>query len=290
MDIGMCYIFSSIFNCAILIPDYIGHGISSSITHPYIHAESLGQTSLDIIRAYIDYANITPHATPANRNVVILGYSEGGYASVALHKKIQESNCDIKVIKTYAGAGPYDVENFVKEILMQDRDLSSYSISSYLWVLSTYINYSAYMKDYGQIFSEADNKILKNSNYALGYLVNYPISLNPQNLFRPEFTGAILNGEDAGFSKIIKDNTLINFVPSDSLILFHSEADSWVYVSNTNNAYSRMKSRGAPVRREIIPGKENKDHGDAAAEFLQSSVYNIFATQIFTSEYQAPWN
>ncbi|MDR1341076.1 MAG: hypothetical protein LBK58_13630 [Prevotellaceae bacterium] len=285
MDIGMCYIFSSIFNCAILIPDYIGYGISSSTMHPYIHAESLGQTSLDIIRAYIDYTNITPHATPANRNVVILGYSEGGYTSVALHKKIQESNYDINVVKTYAGAGPYDVENFVKEVLLQDRELSSNSISSYLWVLSTYISYSAYVKDYGQIFSEADNEILVNSNYALGYLAKYPINLNPQNLFRPEFIDAILNGEDTKFSEIIKANTLINFVPSDSLILFHSEADSWVYVSNTNNAYSKMKSKGAPVRREIIPMEENKDHDDAISEFLQSTIFNVFTTQVFTSKY-----
>jgi hypothetical protein len=282
MDIGICYIFSSIFNCVILIPDYIGHGISSHTVHPYIHAESLGQTSLNIIRAYIDYTNITPNATPANRNVVILGYSEGGYTSVALHKKIQESNYGVNVVKTYAGAGPYDVENFVKEVLMKDEDLSSNSISSYLWVLSTYINYSAYIKDYERIFSEADNKILRNSNYALGYLVNYPINLNPQNLFRPEFIDTVLNGKDTKFSEIIKDNTLVNFVPSDSLILFHSEADSWVYVSNTNNAYNKMKNKGAPVRREIIPVEENRDHGDAITEFFQSTIFNIFATQIFS--------
>jgi hypothetical protein len=154
-----------------------------------------------------------------------------------------------------------------------------------LWVLSTYINYSDYEKAYDRIFSEEDNGILRNNNYVLGYLAQYPMNLNPQNLFRPEFIDTILNDKDAKFNEIIKDNTLTDFVPLDSLILFHSEADSWVYVSNTNNAYDKMKNKGAPVRREIIPVEENKDHGEAVIEFLQSTLFNAFATRVFTSTY-----
>jgi hypothetical protein len=281
MDIGLCYIFAAIFKCAILIPDYIGHGISLSTEHPYIHAESLGQTSLDIIRAYIDYTKITPNAMPANKNIVVLGYSEGGYASVALHKKIQETASDINVLKTYAGAGPYDIEHFIKEVLSQNSDLSDYSISSYLWVLSTYKTYAGYSQTYDRIFSDADNEILKNSNYSLGYLAQYPINRNPQNLFREEFIDTILNDKDTELGDILKENTLTGFVPSDSLILFHSEADSWVYVSNTINAYDKMKRNGAPVRCEIIPAIEQKDHSDAAMMFFQSTIMNVYMTGLF---------
>jgi hypothetical protein len=282
-DIKLCYIFASVFKCATLIPDYIGYGTSSSTMHPYIHAETLGQTSLDIIRAYADYTKITPDATPANSNVVILGYSEGGYTSVALHKKIQETAPDINIVKTYAGAGPYDVENFVKEVLRKDEDLSANSISSYLWVLSTYKEYSGYTKTYDQIFSEKDNEILRNNNYSLGYLAKYPQNLNPQNLFRKEFIDTVLNDKDAEFGKILKENSLADFVPSDSLILFHSEADSWVYVSNSINAYNKikMKQKNAPVRIELIPAEANKDHEAAAAIFIESAIFNMYTTQVF---------
>ncbi|MDR2287111.1 MAG: hypothetical protein LBE04_06515 [Prevotellaceae bacterium] len=280
-DIRLCYIFASVFKCVTLIPDYIGYGTSSSTTHPYIHAETLGQTSLDIIRAYADYTKITSGAMPANSNVIILGYSEGGYASVALHKKIQETAHDINIVKTYAGAGPYDVENFVKEVLRQDEDLPANSISSYLWVLSTYKEYSGYTKPYDQIFSEKDNEILENNNYSLDYLAKYPINLNPQNLFRKEFIDTILNDKDVEFGKILKRNSLTDFVPSDSLVLFHSEADSWVYVSNTINAYNKMKQKNAPVRYEIIPAEANKDHEEAAAIFIESAIINMYVTQVF---------
>jgi hypothetical protein len=280
-DVGLCYIFASVLNCVVLIPDYIGYGTSSYIEHPYIHAETLGQTSLDIIRAYNDYTKITSGAAAANKNVIIVGYSEGGYAAVALHKKIQETTSGINVVKTYAGAGPYDVENFVKETLREDKEFSPMIISSYLWVLSTYKEYSGYTKPFDEIFSEADNTVFKNNNYNFGYLVTYPTNQNPQKLFRPDFIDMVLEDKDVKLNSILKENTLTDFIPSDSLILFHSEADSWVFVSNTNNTYNQMKSKGAPVRREILPKEANKDHDEAVAVFLQSTILNMISTQVF---------
>jgi len=280
-EIELCYIFASVLNCVVLIPDYIGYGTSSFIEHPYIHAETLGQTSLDMIRAYNDFTKITPGVAAANKNVIIVGYSEGGYTSVALHKKIQETTSGINVVKTYAGAGPYDVENFVKEALQQDKEFTPTIMSSYLWVLSTYREYSGYTKPFDEIFSEADNAIFKNNGYNFGYLVTYPTNQNPQKLFKPDFIDMIMEDKDVKLNDILKENTLINFIPSDSLILFHSEADSWVSVSNTNNTYNTMKRNGAPVRCEIIPREKNQDHDEAVAVFLESTIINMISTQVF---------
>jgi uncharacterized protein YjdB/pimeloyl-ACP methyl ester carboxylesterase len=284
IDVRFCCLCAASFKCAVLIPDYIGHGISTSVMHPYVHAESLGQAGLDIIRAYSDYTKTTLDAVPANNNVVIFGYSEGGYTSVALHKKIQETAPDINVVKTYAGAGPYDVDYFVTEMLQQNHDLPEHSISSYLWVLATYKEYSGYSKPYDEIFSDADNAILRNNNYSLGYLAYYSINRNPQKLFRQEFREDILAGNDTQFSEILKENTLVDFVPSDSLILFHSEADTWVYVSNTVNAYNTMRSNGAPVRYEIIPKSENIDHEAAAMNFFLGTFFAGVSSTIFLQQ------
>ena len=46
----------SSFNCAVIMPDYVGYGDSEAIAHPYIHGESLGQASLDLIEAFREYA------------------------------------------------------------------------------------------------------------------------------------------------------------------------------------------------------------------------------------------
>jgi predicted esterase len=276
----VAYLSASVFGCAALVPDYIGYGVSEATVHPYIHAESLGQSSLDFFRTYVEYAEQIQHLQ-VSRKVVIVGYSEGGYASVALHKKIQESAHDIQVVKTYAGAGPYDLNASMKETVAKNEDLGAVHLSSYLWVLSTLKTYMDYSKPFDRIFSEQDNAIFQNSHYDFAYLKTYPdINHNSQHLFTPGFISGVA-GADTELSNIMEQNSLVNFVPSDSLILFHSEADAWVYPINTTNAYNRMKSQGAPVRSEIVPMASGLGHEAASAVFLQSTFTNILLTNVF---------
>jgi hypothetical protein len=80
----------------------------------------------------------------------------------------------------------------------------------------------------------------------------------------------------------MEQNSLVDFVPSDSLVLFHSEADSWVYSINTTNAYHKMKSRGAPVRIVIVPEAFGWNHEAALEIFLQSTFTNMIYTNVFS--------
>jgi pimeloyl-ACP methyl ester carboxylesterase len=280
-ETAIAYLSASIFGCAALVPDYIGYGISEAMVHPYVHAESLGQSSLDFLRTYIEFAEQMQHLQ-VSRKVVIVGYSEGGYASVALHKKLQESAHDIQIVKTYAGAGPYDIKGFIEEVVSKDENFAPMYLSSYLWVLSTFKNYMGYSKPFEQIFSESDNSVFQNADYDFAYLKIYDnINRNPQNLFKSTFIDGVVTGTDTELLGIAEQNSLVNFVPSDSLILFHSEADSWVYSINTTNTYNNMKSKGAPVRSEIVPKASGLDHGAASETFLQSTFTNILFTNVF---------
>ncbi|MDR1860874.1 MAG: alpha/beta hydrolase [Bacteroidales bacterium] len=277
-EVGLASAIAAVFNCAVIAPDYIGYGVSAAVKHPYVHGETLGNATLDFIRAYIEHSEKTLNTT-VSREVVCVGYSEGGYAAVALHKAIQAAESGIHVRKTYAGAGPYDQENFIREMLTHDSDLAANHLSSYLWVLSVYKDYMGYSRPYDRIYSEADNAIFSQGSYDFGYMKEYSgINRNPQQLFRADFAAEIENGADTELLTIVRQNSLVSFVPTDSLILFHSEADSWVYVSNTNSAYSAMKSAGAPVRRVIVPQSEHKDHSAAAADFLEFAFRNAMST------------
>jgi hypothetical protein len=281
IETGIAYLSASIFGCAVLIPDYIGYGASEATVHPYIHAKSLGQSSLDFLRTYIEYAEKT-FKMPVSRKVVIAGYSEGGYASVALHKKIQESAADLRIVKTYAGAGPYDIKASFNRVVSTNEDLLPEHLSSYLWVLSTFKSYMNYAKPFHQIYSEEDNAVFQSNSYDFGYLKTYSnVNLNPQNLFRKDFIDGIISGTDTELSALMEQNSLVDFVPSDSLVLFHSEADSWVYSINTTNAYHKMKSRGAPVRIVIVPEASGCNHEAALEIFLQSTFTNMIYTNVF---------
>jgi pimeloyl-ACP methyl ester carboxylesterase len=271
-------LLASVSGCAVLMPDYVGYGSSADIIHPYVHAETLGQSGLDFIKAYREYVEKVLKQSVSHK-MVIAGYSEGGYAAVALQRAIQQSNDGLKVVKTYAGAGPYDQFVFADMMTLYDGELNPQTLASFQWVLQTYKDYMGYAKPYNEIYSASDHLIFKAANYDFAYLREYPgINLNPKHLFLPEFVSGISRKTDAQLLSVISANSLIDFVPKDSLILFHSEKDAWVPVQNTLNTYDAMKAANAPVRKDILSIDAGLGHSEAATIFYSSVLMNMFAT------------
>jgi hypothetical protein len=263
LEVFLGITIASAFNCAVLIPDYIGYGESKSVTHPYMHGESLGQTGLNFIRAYREYVSAPDVALPFNNNILITGYSEGGYAAVAVHKTIDAHSSEgLKVRKTVAGAGAYDLEAFSKEVLNNPNPLGTRMLSSYLWVLGMYKTDFRYSKSYADIFSEADNASLQSIGYDLAYYKNETAGLNlhdrPSELFKPGFISGVLDDTDAEFIHISQQNSLIDFTPKDSIIFVYGDADTWVYPVNSENAYSAMSAKQCPVKAYEQPGGDHK--------------------------------
>ena len=252
-------LLASITQGVFLLPDYIGYGESDDVLHPYCHGPSLAQTSFDMIRAYKEHA-------PANfnSNIFITGYSEGGYAAVALHKKIQETSASgMKVSKTVAGSGPYDYVAFAEEFLAKDAVLDFEELGSYLWAISMFKIDYGYSRPWSQILSAEDDAKLSAINYDMGYFrpVMASINFNPHDLFQQSWREGAINGTNTEFIGHLKANSVVDFAPSDSLIFVYGDADNWVYPQSTINAYNTMKNKGNPVKAYL---QEGGDHATTA--------------------------
>ena len=68
-------------------PDYLGYGASKALPHPYEHAASLASASADMLRATREFCQ--QQAVSVTQKNFLLGYSEGGYATMALHKYLE---------------------------------------------------------------------------------------------------------------------------------------------------------------------------------------------------------
>jgi hypothetical protein len=275
---------ASAFNGAVLIPDYIGYGESKAITHPYTHEWSLGQTGLDFIRAYREYAADPAVALPFNSDIFITGYSEGGFAAVALHKAIDAHPDEgLKVRKTVAGAGAYDLVAFSKEIVGNPNHLGTRMLSSYLWVIGMYKNDFRYSKEYADIFSETDHALLQTIGYDLAYYRNETAGLalhdTPLELFQPEFISGILDETDTEFIRISWENSLVDFAPKDSLIFVYGDADNWVYPVNSVNAYNAMLGKGCKVKAYVEPGGNHETTLPLYIDVVLSRLLSISAGQ-----------
>ena len=96
---------------AVIMPDYVGYGLSRDEVHPYLHWRSAAQTAVDLLRnvpALLDYYG---YSYPMD--VIISGYSQGGAVALGVARMIEEmgekamwkdDEIDWTVRKLYAGA------------------------------------------------------------------------------------------------------------------------------------------------------------------------------------------
>lgn len=226
-------------------PDYIGYGASKSLPHPYEHGASLASASLDMLRAAKEFC--AQENVSLNRKNYLLGYSEGGYATMALHKLLEEKAAtEFTVTASAPGAGAYHKSAFAKYVTGADQPLSF--LSTYVWVLDTYNRVYGLNRPPTYFF---------NQPYAT-QLAADPFSAVPQlpaQLFTSGFRAAVLNSTDAQLTAALQDNDNYDWQPKAPLALFHGTADDYVPFFNSQDAYDAMRARGAiQVSPHPIPG------------------------------------
>ena len=99
---------------AVIMPDYVGYGLSIDEQHPYLHWRSAAQTAVDLLNCMPTLLDFYGYSYPMD--VVIEGYSQGGAVALGVARMIEEENAQDEenldfpwtVRKLYAGAGPYD--------------------------------------------------------------------------------------------------------------------------------------------------------------------------------------
>ena len=100
---------------AVIMPDYVGYGLSRDEVHPYLHWRSAAQTAVDMLRRMPALLDHYGYSYPMD--VIVSGYSQGGAVALGVARMIEEmgeqdkwqdNEIDWTVRKLYAGAGPYD--------------------------------------------------------------------------------------------------------------------------------------------------------------------------------------
>ncbi len=94
----------------ILLPDYIGFGSSSNILHPYHHRESNNSAVIDLIKASQEFLKGKPSGATGNGKLFLMGYSQGGWATLSALKEIETNPiADEQIQAVSCGSGSYDL-------------------------------------------------------------------------------------------------------------------------------------------------------------------------------------
>jgi pimeloyl-ACP methyl ester carboxylesterase len=256
------YSFGSMFASVgyiVAAPDYIGYGASNSLPHPYEHNASLASASLDMLRATKEF--LADEKVNWNQKLFTAGYSEGGYATLALQKKLEaEALTEFNLIASSAGAGAYDKPAFMQHVVNTRTQGNTDFNRLYLWVLLTYDRVYGLNRPASYYFKEPyASRVQANGRNAL-------INVSFNEALTDTFRQAVQNGTDAAFIRAVQDNDIHDWKPLAPTRLYHGDADNTVFYFNTQNAYDAMQKRGATnVTLHRLPGR---DHATGILDFV----------------------
>lgn len=246
-------------------PDYLGYGVSRNIPHPYEHAKNTAQVSLDMLRAAREYCRI--NNIQLNEKVFLTGYSQGGGATMALHKKIEEEVAgEFRVTASACGAGAYHKTGFADFLVNAAQPQAA--INLYIWVLDTYNKVYKINRPWTAMLTQPSAAAVQaNGVFTL-------VNPNPQQLFTTEFATGIRNRSDAAFINAFRDNDVHDWRPQAPVRLYHGTADTTVPLFHSRDALNAMRQRGATdVQLVEIQGG---DHLTAIQQYI-FGMYFFFA-------------
>ena len=223
-------------------PDYIGYAESSSVIHPYMHAETLANTAIDMLSAsktFLQQKNIQ-----LNAQLFLTGYSEGGYATLALQKKLQEAHKnEFSVTASAAGAGPFDLTETAKTIAKKTTNSKPAFISFLLKAYDEIYTLNVISEMYQPAYVSIINNYFDGQHS--GSQVTTDLSQTTSELFNAPFLAALLGNDP----NIIKDklalNNIYDWKPTAPTRFSHGLLDEVVPYHNAQTTLITMQNNGA---------------------------------------------
>ena len=260
-DEAMLGVIGASIGIVTAMPDYIGLGDSPGL-HLYVHADSEALASLDMLRAVRDLRDELNFQL--NDQLFLWGYSQGGHATMALHKLIEEEHADEFTVTASAPmSGPYDVSGVQAEVLVSEQ---AYPTPGYL----PYIILS-YQEVYGNLYTSLDEVFLPqyaaiipdlfDGTNGMGFINNQFPSV-PSQMLQPSIIEAYETNPDHPIHAALADNDVYDWAPQATTRLYYCTGDDQVSYLNSEVCLAAMEANNAPDVEGFNGG--NFDHGECA--------------------------
>lgn len=262
----------------VAMPDYIGYAASTGEIHTYVHAQGLAASVVDMLRATRQL--LANNAVTTNGQLFLTGYSEGGYATLAAQKEMEQNlPIEFPITASLPAAGPYDM----------------LGTAQYMVGLATNPNpvftgfvFKAYDHWYGwnrlnDIFQSPYNNIVATyyDGSQSGSAINAELTTNSSALFSTAFRNDFLGSGEAAIKTDIARNDIYNWAPSTPTRLFHGQDDTVVPYFNATTAATAMATAGSTMVTVVncsTPFPVPQDHAECVLDYL-SQMFGWFVPQ-----------
>jgi pimeloyl-ACP methyl ester carboxylesterase len=227
-----------------LVPDFIGYGASDDIFPPYYNQEHAALAVTDMIKAATEF--LLEEEILYNEKLFLAGYSEGGFVTLAAARDLEDNPIQgLTVTAVAAGAGGYDLENMVHEILSKDE----YVYPSYLaFLVSAYNETNDWNTDLDQFFREpyATNvETYLNGQYG-GEFINSKLTTDLKSLLTEDFYGELTDPEsESDFVQALEENGIAGWNTTLPIRLYHGTADEIIPYENSETTLQNFEDFGS---------------------------------------------
>jgi hypothetical protein len=225
-----------------LMPDYYGIGDGDKV-HLYQHAWSEAMSTVYMLFAMDQLNKIL--GIERKNDIYLTGYSQGGHATMAAHKFLQDLNNPLyKVVASAPLSGAYDMSGVQAEVMFKE-----YSQPFYLPYLLVSLDhaYDVWDGDIYEIFRSPYDTIIppffKGERNLREF--NKVLPAVPADMLKPELVQEFVDNPEFPARKKIEKNNLYNWVPEAPMLLCYCEGDEQVYYKNSLVAHDWMTKNGA---------------------------------------------
>jgi pimeloyl-ACP methyl ester carboxylesterase len=228
----------------VAVPDYLGFGASDDMFHPYLEKETTVQAVTDMLRATKEFVLHYQNAE-VNKDLYIIGYSQGGWATMQLQKAIEQNySNEFNLKASSCGAGAYDL-NFTNDFILSQE---TYPMPYYTgYIMNSYIKMGYVTNPAGDLFkSPYDKKILSlfDGKHSGGD-INAELTTVVSDLFTEEYRiGANTNPKYSTVISALQKNSVSAWKTNVPTLLTHGTADTYVPVQNSENIYAGFIAAG----------------------------------------------
>ncbi|QNE40883.1 alpha/beta fold hydrolase [Hymenobacter sp. NBH84] len=236
---------------ATVIPDFIGFGASDNIFHPYFDQPASAAAVVDMLKATQYY--LQSQQTALNDHLFLVGYSEGGYVTMAAQKEIETTTAhNLTLTAVAAGAGGYDLPEMLTGIATTPTYATPAFLAFILQAYNTTYGWNRPLTDFFQQPYAGRLPGLLDGSKALDE-IDASLTTKPAELFAPAFYTNLQNGtSEADLRQKLRDNSFLTWVPKSPTRLFHGTADESVFYQTSETTFKRFQAAGA-ANVEFIP-------------------------------------
>lgn len=222
---------------AVLAPDYVGLGVSKP-PHPYFVAKDTARAVIDLIAAARRVPGV-PQSAP-----ILIGFSEGGYASLAAQRALEEAGQPVR--GTAAIAGAYNLRTISIPWSLYGR---SPQASTYLalWVRGYAMRYghplhSAFTAHYATLVPQ-----LLDTPHTPEE-VQAALPTDPRRMFRADLLAALGGKGSHWLVDALAANEMGDWAPRAPIRLFYGDDDVDVPPADSKATAAQLTARGGDVR------------------------------------------